>query len=354
MTDKLTLTTQTGQTVEAIAPVIISASRSTDIPAFYAQWFINRLRAGYCVWYNPFNQKPTYVSFARCKVVVFWTKNPRPLLPLLHELDERDIHYYFQFTLNDYEEDGFEPNVPSVEQRVQTFRQLSEMVGKERVVWRFDPLIVTPQLSPRDLLTKIWNVGNKLKGLTDKLVCSFIDINGYRKVQSNLVKETNQFSKESIGQAEFTSGQMNEIADGLAKCRDRWKSEGWSIELATCGEKIDLDRYGIAHNRCIDGELMKRLWPNDEELVYYLNYGRLPDNGSLFGMDFNRPPLSPEKLKDMGQRKECGCMMSKDIGMYNTCNHLCVYCYANTSKATAMKNYERHESNPYGVSIIGK
>ena len=165
MPEKTTITLPNGTKVEASAPVIISASCSTDIPAFYAKWFINRLRAGYCVWYNPFNPKPTYVSFANCKVVVFWTKNPRPLLPLLHELDERGIHYYFQFTLNDYEEEGFEPNVPSVEQRVQTFRQLSEMVGKERVVWRFDPLIVTPQLSPRDLLIKVWNLGNKLKGL---------------------------------------------------------------------------------------------------------------------------------------------------------------------------------------------
>ena len=103
MTEKLTITLPNGSTVEAIAPVIISASRSTDIPAFYAQWFINRLRAGYCVWYNPFNQQQKmYISFKNCKVVVFWTKNPKPILPYLHELDEKGIHYYFQFTLNDY------------------------------------------------------------------------------------------------------------------------------------------------------------------------------------------------------------------------------------------------------------
>lgn len=184
MPDKLPIITSSGETVEASTPVILSASRSTDVPAFYAQWFINRLRAGYCVWYNPFNQKPTYVSFQNCKVVVFWTKNPRPLIPLLHELDERGIHYYFQFTLNDYDNEGFEPNVPSVEQRVETFRQLSEQIGKERVIWRFDPLIVTPTLSPNDLLVKVWNLGNQLKGLTDKLVFSFIDILGYRKVAS--------------------------------------------------------------------------------------------------------------------------------------------------------------------------
>ena len=118
MDNKLTIITQSGQTIEALAPVIISASRSTDIPAFYAKWFINRLRAGYCVWYNPFNQKPTYVSFANCKVVVFWTKNPKPLIPYLHELDERGIHYYFQFTVNDYEAEGFEPNVRPLTERI--------------------------------------------------------------------------------------------------------------------------------------------------------------------------------------------------------------------------------------------
>ena len=351
MLDKLSIKIQSGELVEASVPVILSASRSTDVPAFYAQWFINRLRAGYCVWYNPFNQKPTYVSFQNCRVVVFWTKNPRPLIPLLHELDERGIHYYFQFTLNDYDNEGFEPNVPSVAQRVQTFRELSDRIGKERVIWRFDPLIVTPQLSPRDLLVKVWNLGNQLKGLTDKLVFSFIDINGYRKVQSNLVKETNQFSKETIEQAEFTQAQMNEIAEGLAKCRDRWMQEGWPIELATCGEQIDLEKYGIAHNRCIDGELMKRLWPDDKDLLYYLNYGKLPDKESLFDLDFSQPALTPEKMKDKGQRKLCGCMLSKDIGMYNTCSHFCVYCYANTSKESVQKNKVKH--HPDSESIIG-
>ena len=195
MSDRLNIITQSGWSVEAMAPVIISASRSTDIPAFYSDWFIHRLREGYVVWRNPFNQQPIYITFKNTKVIVFWTKNPQPLLPYLHELDEKGIHYYFQFTLNDYVAEGFEPKVPNVEQRVETFRQLSEMIGKERVIWRFDPLVVTPQLSPRDLLIKVWNVGNKLKGFTDKLVFSYIDINGYRKVQNNLVKETNQFTK---------------------------------------------------------------------------------------------------------------------------------------------------------------
>lgn len=348
MLNKTLIQLLSGESVEAQAPVIISASRSTDIPAFYAQWFINRLKVGYVVWYNPFNRQKTYVSFKNCRVVVFWTKNPKPIMPYLHELDERGIHYYFQYTLNDYEPERFEPNVPPLFERVETFKELSNKIGKERVIWRFDPLIVTPLLSPRDLLVRIWHIGNQIKGFTDKLVFSFIDINGYRKVQSNLVKETPFFEKETVGQNELSESQMNEIADGLVKCRERWKQEGWNVSLATCGEMIDLQKYQIEHNRCIDGELMKRLWHQDKELLYYLYYGDLPD--AMFGLDFNQPALSPEKLKDKGQRKVCGCMVSKDIGMYNTCRHLCVYCYANTSKESVLKNEAKH--NDESESII--
>lgn len=344
------ITTDSGEQVEAIAPVIISASRSTDIPAFYAKWFFNRLAKGYCTWYNPFNrQNKMYISFKKCKVVVFWTKNPKPILPYLHELDKRGIHYYFQVTLNDYIKEGFEPNVPSVEDRVETFKQLSEMIGKERVIWRFDPLIITPSITPRDLLTRIWNIGNKLKGYTDKLVFSFVDVKAYRKVQNNLVKETHQFTKEDVENAEANQAQRIEIVQGLQKIREAWHKDGWNIEMATCAEDIDLEAYGIEHNRCIDGELMKRIFADDEELVYYLHTLKWPER-DMFG----NLPLIPQKqknVKDSGQRKICGCMVSKDIGMYNTCRHFCVYCYANTSRECVIRNAEKHNEN--SESIIG-
>lgn len=334
------ITTDSGERVETAAPVIISASRSTDIPAFYAKWFFNRLAKGYCVWYNPFNQKKMYVSFERCKAIVFWTKNPKPILPFLHELDERGIHYYFQVTLNDYVIEGFEPNVPSVEQRVETFKWLSDMIGHERVIWRFDPLIITPSITPRNLLSRIWRIGNMLKGYTDKLVFSFVDVKAYRKVQNNLVKETSCFSKENVETAEMTDWQRQEIVEGLVKLREAWASQGWNITLATCAEEIDLEKYGIEHNRCIDGELMERLWPEDYDFVYYLRTGKLPEP-DMFG---ERPPMPPihKNLKDKGQRKICGCMVSKDIGMYNTCRHFCIYCYANTSKECVIRNKSRH------------
>lgn len=252
MDERIQISRQNGEVVDGVAPVIISASRSTDIPAFYAKWFINRLKAGYCVWYNPFNQKPMYISFAKTKAVVFWTKNPEPLIPYLQELNKRGIHYYFQVTLNDYVNEGFEPNVGPVEHRVAVFKRLSDQIGKEKVIWRFDPLIVTPNLTVRQLLTKVYHVGNQLKGYTDKLVFSFIDVRAYRKVQNNLIKETSFFTRDTVDSAEPSGNYLEKLVDGLAKLRDHWKSEGWNITLATCGESIDLEKYWIKHNRCID------------------------------------------------------------------------------------------------------
>lgn len=348
--DKTYIKTDDGQLVEAIAPVIFSASRSTDIPAFYAKWFFNRLAKGYCVWYNPFNaQQKMYISFKNCKVIVFWTKNPEPIIPYLPELDKRGIHYYFQVTLNDYEHEGFEPNVPSLAKRVETFKKLSSLIGKERVIWRFDPMIVTPRLTPRMLLTKVWHIGNELKRYTNKLVFSFVDVKAYRKVQNNLVKETPYYTKENVEQAEMTEAQRTEIVEGLVKLREIWKQDGWDLEMATCAEEVDLDKYGISHNRCIDGELMKRIFADDKELVYYLHTLKWPEK-DMFG---ELPPI-PQKsknVKDTGQRKICGCMVSKDIGMYNTCRHFCVYCYANTSKEAVLRNKDKH--NDECESIIG-
>ena len=189
MSEKKTIRNSAGESIEATAPVIISASRSTDIPAFYAKWFFNRLAKGYCAWYNPFNQQKMYISFSKCKAIVFWTKNPKPIMPYLHILDEMGIHYYFQVTLNDYTKEGFEPNVPSVEERIETFKRLSDNIGKEKVIWRFDPLIITPTIGPRELLTRIWHIGNKLKGYTDKLVFSFVDVKAIARFRTTWLRK---------------------------------------------------------------------------------------------------------------------------------------------------------------------
>lgn len=338
--DKIHITNDNGEVVEAVVPVIISASRSTDIPAFFARWFFNRLAKGYCTWINPFNQQKQYISFSKCKVIVFWTKNPAPIIPYLHILDEMGIHYYFQFTLNDYANENLEPNIPSLEYRIETFKKLSDFIGAERTIWRFDPIILSPEIPPRSILLKIWNIGNKLKGYTNKLVFSFVDIKAYRKVQNNLVKETSLFTKENVGEGEGSDSQKNEIIEGLYKLRKVWKDEGWNLTMATCAESLDLEKYGIEHNRCIDGELMERIFGNDRGLVYYLRTGKLPEP-DLFG-EIPEIPETSKNLKDKGQRKLCGCMISKDIGMYNTCRHFCVYCYANTSRKVVLDNAMKH------------
>lgn len=353
MNDKILITTDTGERVEAQVPVIISASRSTDIPAFYARWLINRIKKGYVVWYNPFNQQPTYVSFKNCRVVVFWTKNPKPLIPHLVELDNLGIRYYFQYTLNDYEKEGLEPNVAPLKRRIEIFKELSSLIGKEKVIWRFDPFILTSTLSTRDLLLRVWNIGNALKNYTDKLVFSFVDVKAYRKVQNNLVREIKSFTKDNLDIAEPNQEQMIELIEGLVKIREAWANEGWHIKMATCAEDINLEKYQIERNRCIDGELMKNIFSDDTDLVYYLNYGELPER-SLFGVETNIL-LNPTKLKDKGQRKSCGCMISKDIGMYNTCSHFCVYCYANTSRNVVAKNKKNHSVNSESlISLTSK
>ena len=347
MADKVFITTDSGEKVEATAPVIISASRSTDIPAFYAKWFFNRLAKGYCTWINPFNQQKQYISFSKCKVVVFWTKNPEPIIPYLHILDEMGIHYYFQVTLNDYVREGLEPNLPSVEKRIETFKKLSRIVGSDRIIWRFDPILLCQEIAPRSILSKIWHIGNELKGYTNKLVFSFVDIIAYRKVQNNLVKETSLFTKENVESGEGTDVQRKEIIDGLCRLREIWKSGGWDLTLATCAESLDLASYGIEHNRCIDGELMERVFGDDKELVYYLRTGKLPVP-NLFG-DIPEIPATYRNLKDKGQRKLCGCMVSKDIGMYNTCRHFCVYCYANASKNIVISNASKHSDESESI-----
>ncbi|MDR1371012.1 MAG: DUF1848 domain-containing protein [Dysgonamonadaceae bacterium] len=326
-----------GLIIEAQAPVIISASRSTDIPAFYSDWFFQRLKEGYVKWKNPFNGVPLYVSFQDTRLIVFWSKNHKPLIKHLDYLDEKNINYYFQFTLNDYDAEKFEPRVPNVQARIETFVELAEKVGKEKVIWRFDPLILTDKIGVEELLRKVENIGNQLKNHTDKLVFSFADIGIYRKVQNNL-------RNNSIPYQEFNERTMNEFAEGLQRLKS---SEKWKFELATCAEQISLGKYGIVHNKCIDDDLIIKLFPHDKVLMDFLGVKITPP-------DMFNPKGTIEKKrknKDNGQRDCCECIVSKDIGEYNTCPHLCEYCYANANKNIALTNWNLHKQNPDNETI---
>lgn len=308
-----------GMQVLAQAPLIISASRATDIPAFYADWFFRRLDKVYVRWRNPFSGQDSYVSFGNTRFIVFWSKNPAPLLPYLPLLKERGIGCYIQFTLNDYEAEGLEPNVPTLTQRTDTFRRLVDALGIGTVVWRFDPLILTDKINIETLLDKIAHIGNVLAGYTEKLVFSFADIESYKKVSRNL-------RQSGINYREWDEESMHEFASRLSALN----RNKWEFRLATCAERIDLSEYGIEHNRCIDPELISRLAPDDDILQNFLYNAKT----------------------DTGQRKTCGCILSKDVGAYNTCPHGCLYCYANSSSASALSNYKKSIANPLTDSII--
>lgn len=333
---KETITLRDGSLVEAQAPIIISASRATDIPAFYAQWFIQRWEEGYLKWTNPFNGKPLYVSLKKARCVVFWSKNPRPMLKHLDWLDEHIPNYYFQFSLNDYDKEGYEAKVPPLQSRIKTFKELSARIGKQRVIWRYDPLLLTKDIGVEELLRRVKAIGDELKEFTCKLVFSFADISSYSKVQSNL-------KKEQVPYIEWTSEYMEEFASGLSLI-----NKDWGLELGTCSEKIDLDKYGIVHNKCIDDDLMIELFSHDKELMEFL--GIEIKEADLFSD--GQVTKIKKSLKDKGQREDCGCIMSKDIGAYNTCPHECNYCYANTSKEVARKNYQHHLENKDDESIL--
>lgn len=322
-------------TVDAQAPIIISASRSTDIPTFYSDWFVSRWEAGYIKWTNPFNGQPLYVSFKNTRLVVFWTKNPRPMFKHLNYLDKNIPNYYFQFSLNDYDKEKYEAKVPSVESRIKTFKELSNRLGKKRVVWRYDPLILTKDIDVQELLRRVKNIGEQIHEYTEKLVFSFVDIDIYKKVENNL-------KKENISYIEWNETLMDEFAKGISQI-----NKNWDLQLGTCSEKIDLDKYGIVHNKCIDDDLMIDLFSHDSQLMDFL--GVEIKQADLFS---DGEIIKTRNLKDKGQREDCGCIMAKDIGQYNTCPHECNYCYANASKEIAKKNYKRYLENPNSESIL--
>lgn len=278
--------------------MILSVSRRTDIPAFYSEWFINRLREKTIMVRNPMN----YHSISQINVsprvvdcIVFWSKNPKPLFKYLDEI-EKDYKFYFQYTINAYEKD-VEPFLPDLDERIKNFVFLSKKYGKERVVWRYDPIFITSKYNIQWHLKQFKYISSKLKGYTDICVFSFLDI--YDKIRHNLSK---------LNIMEINKDIMIEIAKGLKQISDNSK-----IELRTCSEDIDLTDLGIRKSCCIDPNLIS-----------------------------NMLSCKIKTVKDKNQRPSCGCVESIDIGQYNTCKHGCIYCYANYSKESVKSNCLKH------------
>lgn len=296
------------------APLVISASRRTDIPAFYSDWFMSRMIAGYCEYVNPFNLKRIRVDLSRVKCVVFWTKNPGPMIKRLHVLDGMGVQYYFQYTLNNYDDIGIEPELSNIDDRIETFKRLSEMIGKEKVIFRFDPLILVAGMTVEELVDRVLYVAGKVCLFTEKMVFSFADLD-YRKVQTNL------FTK-GFRVRDFSEKEMIAVAESLSGfCQEN------HLKIATCSEGIDLSRYGIEHNKCIDPDLIMRITGNNPDVAKYITGGS-------------------------GQRNFCGCAKSVDIGLYDTCIHNCAYCYATRSHKQACDNYMKHLGNTQNSSIV--
>ena len=302
----LVINNDAGEACTATSSLIVSASRKTDLPAHHSNWFMERLRRGHLMVNFPVTR---YISFARTRLFVFWTKNPQPLMQHLDEIDAMGLNYYFQFTLNDYEQEGLEPNVPPLAERIDTFKRLSDRIGREKVIWRFDPLVLTDTIDQDRLIGKIGSLMQALAGHTEKMVFSYLYPAAHKKAERKL-------KRAGIKAKGFTDEEKAYVARHIAAMA----AEN-GLQAAACAEEMDFAPLGISRNKCIDDGLIRRLFGHDRELMAFVNSG--------------------DVLSDKGQRPLCGCIPSIDIGTYDTCRHYCHYCYANVSKTAVEKKIKR-------------
>jgi hypothetical protein len=298
---------------QAIAPLIISASRATDIPGLQCDWFMQRFTEGYVEWINPFNRKPQYVSFEKVRVIVFWSKNPAPIIPHLAVFHDRKIRTLFQLTVNDYEAQGYEPGIPPLDERIATVRSLAAAVGAEHLFWRFDPLLLTADCGPEALLEKIRQIGDRIADSVCRLTVSFFS--PYKAALTRM-------RRRGIIPLAPSDTDLKIIGTGLVALKKKW-----GIEVVSCAEKYDLSRFGIPPGSCIDPAVIARIARHDPLLAdFFPALATVP----LFG---DRNSELRRTCKDPGQRPLCNCMVSKDIGRYDTCSYNCAYCYACRSTA---------------------
>lgn len=279
--------------------MILSVSRRTDIPNYYSEWFFNRLKDEFLYVRNPMN----FHQISEIKIspdvvdcIVFWTKNPLPMMERLDELEA--YNYYFQFTLTGYGND-VERNLPNKKTSViPIFQELSNKIGKEKVVWRYDPIFFSNRYNVQYHLKAFRSIAEALSGYTEKCVISFLDI--YPKNKKNM---------DNLLSYDLSDSELREFAKELSNI-----AKENHIKIGSCAEKVDLDEYGIIHNSCIDKELIEKII------------------GCKLKIN-----------KDKNQRIECGCVESVEVGTYNTCKNGCVYCYANYSAKSVESNFQKYD-----------
>lgn len=282
--------------------MIISASRRTDIPAFYSKWFVNRLKAGYVYARNPMNFRQISKILLSNEVVdciVFWTKNAAPMMDKLDSIDAMGYLYYFQWTMTPYGK-SVEYNLPDKAKVVDSFKALSDKIGNNRVVWRYDPIIVSQQFPIEYHVDAFAKMCHLLKGYTNKCIFSYVDV--YDKIR----KRT-----KGIVDRECDIQTMLKIAAEFAKI-----AKLNNIALETCSEQTELGQFGIGHSACINKYTIETIIGN---------------------------AIDVKKVK--GQRELCQCIDSIDIGTYDCCLHGCVYCYATSSEKAVLENKNRHDIN---------
>lgn len=275
--------------------MIVSVSRRTDIPAFYSDWFFDKIEKGYVYVRNPLNRKqvskieltPTTVD-----CFVFWTKNPAPMVDRLPILDKMGYPYYFQFTLTPYHSD-VEEGIKNKNDVIRTFCRLSEQIGKEKVIWRYDPILLNDKYTKEYHIVWFEALCKRLHNHTEKCVISFLDM--YTKTKRNT---------SGLGIQNISVEDKMEIGKSISEIAGKY-----GLIVETCSEDIDLTALNIQKGKCIDDRIIER----------------------ILGCKI-------KVKKDDTQREECGCVKSVDIGHYNTCKHFCAYCYANYSHDTVIKN----------------
>lgn len=285
--------------------MIIHTGLRTDIPAFFAEWFVNRLKEGFVMVRNPYNPVQVTKYTLSPKVVdmiCFCTKNPTPFLPYMDLL--KDYGQYWFVTITPYGTE-MEPKVPDKEKVMETFKELSRKVGADCIGWRYDPIFIWGEYSVERHVEDFENMARNLSGYTNTCVISFIDL--YQKVLRNFpeVKEVKKAERIELAKEFVRIGKQ------------------YGMTIKSCAEGIELEPYGVDCSGCMTVPVFEK------------------------AID-----CSLEVPKVKGARTECGCLLGCDIGAYNTCGHLCRYCYANYDVKTVMDNKKRH--NPKSPLLIGE